>query len=52
MIDVLSKLRNASKQLLQELGREPTTEEAAAATGLSVDENPAGAGHGPTSGKP
>jgi RNA polymerase primary sigma factor len=38
MIDVLSKLRNASKQLLQELGREPTTEEAAAATGLSMDE--------------
>ncbi len=38
MIDVLSKLRNASKRLLQELGREPTTEEAAAATGLSLDE--------------
>jgi len=38
MIDVLSKLRNASKQLLQELGREPTTEETAAATGLSLDE--------------
>ncbi len=38
MIDVLSKLRNASKQLLQELGREPTAEEAAAATGLSMDE--------------
>jgi RNA polymerase primary sigma factor len=38
MIDVLSKLRNASKQLLQELGREPTTEEAAAATGLSMEE--------------
>ena len=38
MIDVLSKLRNASKQLFQELGREPTTEEAAAATGLSLDE--------------
>jgi RNA polymerase primary sigma factor len=38
MIDILSKLRNASKQLLQELGREPTTEEAAAATGLSLDE--------------
>ncbi|MEN6451965.1 MAG: sigma-70 family RNA polymerase sigma factor, partial [Thermoguttaceae bacterium] len=38
MIDVLSKLRNASKRLLQELGREPTTEEAAAATGLSVEE--------------
>lgn len=38
MIDVLSKLRNASKRLLQELGREPTSEEAAAATGLSVEE--------------
>jgi len=38
MIDVLSKLRNASKNLLQELGREPTTEEVAAATGLSIDE--------------
>ena len=38
MIDVLSKLRNASKRLLQELGREPTSEEAAAATGLSADE--------------
>ena len=38
MIDVLSKLRNASKQLLQELGREPTIEEAAVATGLSMDE--------------
>lgn len=38
MIDVLSKLRNASKQLLQELGREPTSEEAAAATGLSLEE--------------
>jgi RNA polymerase primary sigma factor len=38
MIDVLSKLRNTSKQLLQELGREPTTEEAAAATGLSLEE--------------
>ena len=30
MIDVLSRLRNVSKQLLQELGREPTTEETAA----------------------
>ena len=38
MIDVLSKLRNASKRLLQELGREPTTEETAAAAGLSIDE--------------
>ena len=38
MIDVLSKLRNASKGLLQNLGREPTTEETATAAGLSLDE--------------
>lgn len=38
MIDVLSKLRNASKRLLQDLGREPTTEETAAAAGLTIDE--------------
>jgi RNA polymerase primary sigma factor len=38
MIDVLSKLRNVSKTLLQELGREPTTEETARAADLSVEE--------------
>ena len=38
MIDVLSKLRNVSKRLLQELGREPSTEETARAAGLSVEE--------------
>lgn len=38
MIEVLSKLRNVSKRLLQELGREPTTEEAARAADISVDE--------------
>ncbi|HEX4129140.1 MAG TPA: sigma-70 family RNA polymerase sigma factor [Pirellulales bacterium] len=38
MIDVLSKLRNVSKMLLQELGREPTTEETARAADLSVEE--------------
>jgi len=38
MIDVLSKLKNTSKRLLQELGREPTTEEAALASGLPVEE--------------
>jgi RNA polymerase primary sigma factor len=38
MIDVLSKLRNVSKQLLQELGREPTTEETARAADLSIEE--------------
>jgi RNA polymerase primary sigma factor len=38
MIDVLSRLRNISKRLLQELGREPTTEETAQAADLSVEE--------------
>ena len=38
MIDVLSKLRNVSKQLLQELGREPTMEETARAADLSIEE--------------
>ena len=38
MIDVLSKLRNTSKRMLQELGREPTTEELAVAADLSGDE--------------
>ncbi len=38
MIDVLSKLRNISKKLQQELGREPTTEELAASVEISVDE--------------
>jgi len=38
MIDVLSKLRNTSKRLLQDLGREPTTEELARAADLSLDE--------------
>ncbi|MCD4728125.1 MAG: sigma-70 family RNA polymerase sigma factor [Pirellulales bacterium] len=38
MIDVLGKLRNASKQLQQDMKREPTTEETAAAAGLSIEE--------------
>jgi len=38
MIDVLSKLKNTSKRLLQELGREPTTEETARAADLTMDE--------------
>jgi RNA polymerase primary sigma factor len=38
MIDVLSKLKNTSKRLLQELGREPTTEETALAAGLTLEE--------------
>ncbi len=38
MIDVLSRLKNTSKRLLQQLGREPTTEETARAADLTVDE--------------
>jgi RNA polymerase primary sigma factor len=38
MIDVLSKLKNTAKRLLQELGREPTTEETALAANLTLDE--------------
>jgi RNA polymerase primary sigma factor len=38
MIDVLSKLRNIQKRLLQELGREGTTEEIADTCGLPVEE--------------
>ncbi|MBI1900633.1 MAG: sigma-70 family RNA polymerase sigma factor [Planctomycetia bacterium] len=38
MIDVLSKLRSASKRLFQELGREPTAEEAARAADVSLEE--------------
>ena len=38
MIDVLMKLRNAAKKLLQEMGREPTTEETAIAAGITIEE--------------
>jgi RNA polymerase primary sigma factor len=38
MIETMSKLRNVSKRLVQELGREPTIEETAEAAGCSVDE--------------
>ncbi|MGE0609351.1 MAG: sigma-70 family RNA polymerase sigma factor [Pirellulales bacterium] len=38
MIDVLSKLRNVSKKLQQEFGREPTMEETATAAEISVEE--------------
>jgi RNA polymerase primary sigma factor len=38
MIDVLSRLRNASKKLVQEMGREPTTEETALAAGITMEE--------------
>jgi RNA polymerase primary sigma factor len=38
MIDVLSKLRNIQKRLLQELRREPTTEEIAIRAGIDLEE--------------
>ena len=38
MIDVLSRLRNVSKRLQQELGREPTTEETALAADIPLEE--------------
>jgi RNA polymerase primary sigma factor len=38
MIDVLSRLRNISKRLLQELGREPTTEEIARSADIGIEE--------------
>jgi len=38
MIDAMSKVRNATRDLVQELGREPTLEEIAEATGLSIED--------------
>lgn len=38
MIETMSRLRRVSKDLLQELGREPTVEETAAAAEVSVEE--------------
>ena len=38
MIDTMSKVRNVSRELVQELGREPTAEETAKRAGLSLDD--------------
>ncbi len=38
MIETMSKLRNVTKELTQRKGREPTIEEIAAASGISVEE--------------
>ncbi len=38
MIETMSKLRNVTKELTQKKGREPTVEEIAAASGISVEE--------------
>jgi RNA polymerase primary sigma factor len=38
MIDTMSKVRTATRSLVQELGREPSAEETAASIGLSLEE--------------
>ncbi|TDJ71450.1 MAG: RNA polymerase sigma factor RpoD [Planctomycetota bacterium] len=38
MIETMSKLRNVTKRLVQQKGREPSVEEVAEATGISVEE--------------
>lgn len=38
MVETMSRVRNISRQLLQELGREPTIEEVARAAGTAIDE--------------
>ena len=38
MIETMSKLRNVSKKLLQELGRDPSIEETAKAAGITIEE--------------
>ncbi len=38
MIDTMSKVRMVTRQLVQELGREPTVEETAQRAGLSIDD--------------
>ncbi len=38
MIETMSKLRNVTKKLVQQKGREPSVEEVAEATGISVEE--------------
>ena len=38
MVEAMSKVRNVSRKLLQEMGREPTIEETAIAAGTTVDE--------------
>jgi RNA polymerase primary sigma factor len=38
MVETMSRVRNVSRQLLQKLGREPTIEETAHASGTAIDE--------------
>ena len=45
MVETMSRVRNVSRRLLQELGREPTIEETAKAAGCAVEEAPTRAGN-------
>jgi RNA polymerase primary sigma factor len=38
MVETMSRVRNVARQLLQDLGREPTLEETARTAGVSIDE--------------
>ena len=38
MIETMSKIRNVTKKLIQKMGREPTIDEIASASGISVEE--------------
>ena len=52
MIETMSKLRNVSKKLLQEMGREPTIEETAKAAGITRRGDAAGAEDQPAPDQP
>ncbi len=52
MVETMSRVRNVSRELLQELGREPTIEETAKRAGTAVDEASPGVGHEPLSDQP
>jgi len=38
MIETMSKIRNVTKKLIQKIGREPTIEEIATSSGISIEE--------------
>ena len=52
MVETMSRVRNVSRQLLQELGREPTIEETAKPAGTHGRRSPPRAGHEPLPDQP
>ena len=52
MVETMSRVRNVSRKLLQELGREPTIEETAKASETVRRRSPPRAGHEPLSDQP